>query len=152
MLAANNALFTSFTASAVPSAPIVTIGSAYAANGRARALDVVGRAAEHHRERAREHVVGATAERRVDHVPVARVGDALDRRRAAGGVRDEERVGRRGVATRPSSAERDLGELLVGVEREVDGLGAPAASAKESVTAAPARRSARAPRPGGRRR
>ena len=43
-----------------------------------------------------EHVVGATAERRVDHVPVARVGDLPDRRRAAGGVRHEERVVGRG--------------------------------------------------------
>ena len=56
---------------------------------RVAAFDVGGRAAEHHRERAGEHVVGAAAERRVDDVAVACRGDASDGRRAAGGVRHE---------------------------------------------------------------
>ena len=123
MLAAKSALFTSFTASAVPSAPIVKIGSAYAATVVARALDVVRRAAHHDRERAREHVVGATAERRVDHVPVTGGGDPLDGRRAAGRVRDEERVVAE-VRDQAVVGERDLLELLVGVHRDVHGLGA----------------------------
>ena len=48
----------SFTTSALPSAPIETDRIGVRADRRARALDVVGRAAEHHGERAREHVVG----------------------------------------------------------------------------------------------
>ena len=51
------------------------------ADGLAGARDVVGRAAEHHREVAGEHVVGAAAERSVHHVAVPRVGDPPDHRR-----------------------------------------------------------------------
>ena len=138
MFAANNALFTSFTASAVPSPAIVKIGSAYAATVVARALDVVRRAADHHRERAREHVVGAAAERRVDDVPVARGGDPLDGRRAPGRVRDEERVVgevRRRGRRRPSATSSNCSSEYT----PTCTTSAPrAASARESVTVAPA--------------
>ena len=141
MLAAKSALLTSFTTSALPSAPMSTIGSAYAPTVSRAARDVVGRAAEHHREVAGEHVVGAAAERGVDHVAVARVGDAPDRRRATRWcARHEEGVGAQVPPTSPPSPEGDLGQLLVGVEGEVDRPRRRwAASARESVTAAPSR-------------
>ena len=73
-----------------------TIGSAYAPTVVRARVDVGRRAAEHHREVAGEHVVGATAERRVDHVAVARVGDAPDGGGRPGGVGHEEGVGAQG--------------------------------------------------------
>ena len=90
-------------------------------DGGACPFDVGGRAAEHDGERAGEDVVGAAAERRVDDVAVACRGDALDGRRAAGGVRHEQRVVGQ-VRDETVVVERDRRELLVGVHAHVHDL------------------------------
>ena len=70
-------------------------------------------------------------------MPVAGGGDPLDGRRAAGRVRDEERVVAE-VRDQAVVGERDLLELLVGVHRDVHGLGA-ASGLRQGVGHASAR-------------